>query len=213
LQEILDKSSQNIESAQKVILEMKLAEKKNDKDFVNLHQTERKRKFRDLQNSTMSFGVKSEENTPQISTQNSLENSRNYFFSSNSETGRKLLNIKSAKPKFVQNNFTGSSLSDLELEKLINEVSVLNSRDEIKYYLRQKISNLISKLKLFTNLLDSAPDKIQTVNSDVNPQISDTEEKKVKKSEIKQKLENLVNDNNSLKKSVVTLYRKYEVSN
>ncbi len=192
---------------------MKLAEKKNDKDFVNLHQTERKRKFRDLQNSTMSFGVKSEENTPQISTQNSLENSRNYFFSSNSETGRKLLNIKSAKPKFVQNNFTGSSLSDLELEKLINEVSVLNSRDEIKYYLRQKISNLISKLKLFTNLLDSAPDKIQTVNSDVNPQISDTEEKKVKKSEIKQKLENLVNDNNSLKKSVVTLYRKYEVSN
>jgi len=38
-----------------------------------------------------------------------------------------------------------------------------------------------------------------------------TEEKQVKKSEIKQKLENLVNDNNSLKKSVVLLYRKYEV--
>jgi hypothetical protein len=39
----------------------------------------------------------------------------------------------------------------------------------------------------------------------------DEEKKQLKKSEIKQKLENLVNDNNSLKKSVVLLYRKYEV--
>lgn len=124
---------------------MKLAEKKNDKDFINLHSTDRKRKFRDLQNSNISLGVKSGEHTQQNFSQNVIENSKNYFFNTNSESGRKILNIKTAKPKNIQNNLNSSSLSDEELDKLINDVSVLNSRDEIKSYLRQKISNILSK--------------------------------------------------------------------
>ena len=56
-------------------------------------------------------------------------------------------------------------------------------------------------------LVSDDVEKLKTVNS-----ANIDEEKKIeKKSEIKQKLENLVNDNNSLKKSVVLLYRKYEV--
>lgn len=65
------------------------------------------------------------------------------------------------------------------------------------------------KVKNIFNLILVSDDveKLKTVNS-----ANIDEEKKIeKKSEIKQKLENLVNDNNSLKKSVVLLYRKYEV--
>jgi len=59
-------------------------------------------------------------------------------------------------------------------------------------------------------------EKFKTVNSpdmddSMHKHYDKSEEKQLKKTEIKQKLENLVNDNNSLKKSVVLLYRKYEV--
>jgi hypothetical protein len=131
---------------------MKLAEKKNDKDFVNLHSTDRKRKFRDLQNTTISFGVKSGENTPLNQTGNLNENSKNCLLNSNSETRRKILSIKSDKPKTIQNNIN-TLLSDQELDKLIDDVSVLTSRDQIKLYLRQKISHMISKNFLIQTFL------------------------------------------------------------
>ena len=115
---------------------MKLAEKKNDKDFVNLHKTDTKRKFRDLQNFTEPFGVKCGLTKQEISQSNSQENLRNHYLNSNEETGRKILTIKSANPNFVQNNSNCSLVSDEELEKLINQVIMLNSREEIKIFLR-----------------------------------------------------------------------------
>ncbi len=146
MQEILEKSSQNIESAQKVIYEMKVAEKQSDKDFVNLHSTNRKRKFRDLQNSTLTSGKNSEISNQNSFTQNNNvnENEKNFFIQ---DSGRKILSIKSFKnnSNYSQNSY----LSDEQLEKLINEVSVLSSREEIKTYLRTKISNMITQSKKF----------------------------------------------------------------
>ena len=127
---------------------MKLAEKKNDKDFVNLHQTDRKRKFRDLQNSTTET---TNGNFNSVFNQNYHENfktPKNLYLNTNlaGDSGRKILSLKSPKSQ-VSSNSTSSSclLSDGELEKLINDVSVMSSREEIKEYLRGKISNSISK--------------------------------------------------------------------
>ena len=134
---------------------MKLAEKKMDKDFVNLHQTDRKRKFRDLQNSTLTLEAKNE-NINSVFTQSHHENFKNpktssLYTSLTGDSGRKILSLKS--PKSIITSST-CFLSEDELEKLINEVSVLSSRDDIKEYLRGKISSLIGnfiniKLLLF----------------------------------------------------------------
>jgi len=129
---------------------MKLAEKKNDKDFVNLHQTDRKRKFRDLQNSTIEstnayntvFNRNSDEN---------LKNPKNSCLNTSLavDSGRKILSLKSPKSQLSSNSTSTSYvLSDGELEKLINDVSVMGSREEIKDYLRGKISNLIGNTYL-----------------------------------------------------------------
>ena len=138
---------------------MKLAEKKMDKDFVNLHQTDRKRKFRDLQNSTLTLEAKNE-NINSVFTQSHHENFKNpktssLYTSLTGDSGRKILSLKSPK-SIITSNSTSSTcfLSEDELEKLINEVSVLSSRDDIKEYLRGKISSLIGnfiniKLLLF----------------------------------------------------------------
>ena len=121
---------------------MKLAEKQNDKDFVNLHQTDRKRKFRDLQNSTLTLERKSE-NINSVFTQNQKPAGINTSITG--DTGRKILSIKSPKSLFTSSSTssTACSLSDEELENIIREVSVLSSRDEIKDYLRGKISSFI----------------------------------------------------------------------
>jgi len=149
LEEILEKSSQNIESAQNIIFEMKLAEKKNDKDFVNLHLTERKRKFRDLQNSSHTSGK-----TTEVTKQNSLtqnidmvvsKNEENFFTQVGEE--RRILSIKSNRND--SNNLKNSYLTDEELEKLMNEVSVLSSREDIKNYLRVKISNIVTQCEKY----------------------------------------------------------------
>jgi hypothetical protein len=125
---------------------MKVEEKKKDKDFVNLHQIDRKRKFRDLQNSSDTSAKNAE-----IPKQNSFteniditKNEKNFF------TGapeRKILSIKSNKNN--SNILKNSYLTDVELEKLINEVSVLSSRDDIKNYLRSKISNMLNQGKKY----------------------------------------------------------------
>jgi len=146
LQEILEKSSQNIESAQKVIYEMKVEEKKKDKDFVNLHQIDRKRKFRDLQNSIQTSGKTAEVPKQNSLTQNidivDMNKNEKYFYTHLGED-RKILSIKSNRNH--SNNLKNSYLTDEELEKLINEVSVLSSREDIKNYLRTKISNIVTQ--------------------------------------------------------------------
>lgn len=124
---------------------MKVEEKKKDKDFVNLHQIDRKRKFRDLQNSSHTSGK-----TAEVPKQNSLtqdidiiemsKNEKNFF---TQVEDRKILSIKTNRNH--SNNLKNSYLTDEELEKLINEVSVLSSREDIKNYLRTKISNIVTQ--------------------------------------------------------------------
>ncbi len=47
--------------------------------------------------------------------------------------------------------------------------------------------------------------------TEISESSEESQENKIKKNEFKQKLESLVNDNNNLKKSVLCLYKKYEV--
>lgn len=125
---------------------MKVEEKKKDKDFVNLHQIDRKRKFRDLQNSSDTSGKNAEVPKQNSFTQNidTTKNEKNFF---TQESERKILTIKSNKNN--SNNLKNSYLTDEELDKLINEVSVLRSRDDIKNYLRSKISNVLNQGKKY----------------------------------------------------------------
>ena len=125
---------------------MKVEEKKKDKDFVNLHQIDRKRKFRDLQNSSETSGKNAEVPKQNSFTEN-IDITKNEKILFTQESGRKILSIKSNKNNCC--NLKNSYLTDEELDKLINEVSVLSSRDDIKNYLRSKISNVLNQGKKY----------------------------------------------------------------
>ena len=135
---------------------MKLAEKKNDKDFVNLHKTDRKRKFTDLQNSSLTLECKNE-NINSVFTQNLNQNQNQKPASLNTsmstDSGRRILKVQTPKSLLTSNSTASTCfLSDEELEKLMNEVSVLTSKEDIKAYLRRKISSFISNCLILISL-------------------------------------------------------------
>lgn len=165
----MSKSSNNIDSALSTINSMKLDEFKNNKDHVNLHETNRKRRFEDLR----------EEESKPVNPNNNLP--------------RKIIKVSTNQ----------CEVPDSEIETLINEVSTLTSKSEIKNYLKQKINNFINKYS--QNQQNS-----QLTNSNQKP-LSETEESKDKKQKIIQELERLINDNKRLNKTVVAVYRAYEV--
>jgi len=107
-----------------MIHDINLHESKNNKDFVNLHQQNRKRRFDEINNSN-------------ISTPNEISNG--------------IMQNINEKRKFIvpSKRSQESNLSEEDLDKLITGLDRFKNRKEMVDYLKYSISNIISKIFLF----------------------------------------------------------------
>jgi hypothetical protein len=133
----LNKTSNNIESAKKMIHDMRAEDVRKNKDFVNLHQTNRKRKFNEINSMKVDRDLNEDSNK-----NNNNINGSGSINTNIETTSRKILNVK------INNPTPTPILNDDELEKMLVEVGQMKSREEIKEYMRNKISNFMS-IKLF----------------------------------------------------------------
>jgi hypothetical protein len=108
---------------------MNQSEIRKNKDFVNLHQESRKRRFNEIGN--LEFLRDRQTNMSQNITGSNLTNN---ITQSQTPLRRKFIIARNS-----------PICNDEDVEKIISETSQLSSRQEIKDYLKRTISNMISK--------------------------------------------------------------------
>jgi hypothetical protein len=167
-----------------MIHEFNSKQAKENKEFVNLHQHNRKRRFNDINNS-FNFGRNEGEG---INQGGMVAPRRNLI-----------------RPKI--NDMGTNTISDDDLEKLLGEFDKMQSRNEIKDLLKSFFSNYISKQINF-----NSSDKKTNQESSPCSLTSNISTNSEERDDIKKINENLINDNINLKKAVVTLYRRVEVN-
>ena len=105
-----------------MVHELNEAEAKKNKDFVNFHTVNRKRRFGDINNDTVFPGGNAEQ-----------------IFNSNRQGNmRRPVSI-------IPVNNNSSSEEDLELENIMNCITSLKSKEEVKDYLKKTFDTVISK--------------------------------------------------------------------
>jgi len=131
IKEIVEKSSNNIESAIKMVHQLREDELKKNRNFVNLHSTDRKRRFTDMINvdNMPKFEIR------QNNTNNNNLNNGMIDGPSEPTTERRTLHIVKDRKK--------SNLTDDDLEKIIYTVNSFGTREESRNYLRSKFSMLL----------------------------------------------------------------------
>jgi hypothetical protein len=100
-------------------------ENKNNKNFVNLHAVDRRRRFNDIGN--VNVLKEREEARPRGMT---IE-----------PPARKILRIS-------QRKVVDDLIKDDEIERVLSDVGQLKTREDIKFYLKNKISEIIGKLDI-----------------------------------------------------------------
>jgi hypothetical protein len=174
-----------------MVHEMNRNESVVNKDFVNLHSQNRKRRFNEI-------------NTPIHIQSNQINHNQRQLTSNqiiNRENKTEIIQDRKTF-QFVKNNKINETLNNNELERILIQLEKLKSRDDVKEYLKSFILQLIKKI----NQNDS--DKIEKSTTENQNHINKTSDRQ---EEIKNINENLISDNVNLKKAVVTLYRKVEV--
>ncbi len=104
-----------------MVHEINGAESRKNRDFVNFHTVNRKRRFDEMNSETVFSGGNVCPNP------NNNNNSQNFC-------------------KRTVSFLQSSQVSDEEMEKILNEASLFKSREEIKEYLKKTLNNLISSL-------------------------------------------------------------------
>ena len=129
-----------------MVHELNKAEAEKNREFVNLHKENRKRRFDEMSR----FSVpKSGEQMTQNNLSNNIGGSFSNPFANSSNSNS---NINSGSPpslifnrrKILLPNLITNYISEEELDKIINELTGM-SRDEAKEYLKKTISQQISK--------------------------------------------------------------------
>lgn len=126
-----------------IVNEMKVSENSMNKDFVNLHETNRKRRSNEMTSFPFAYSKEEESN-----------NSSDSYMIKESSTNTNQLNVKRTLYKINQsrinnNNILKSNsdlLNDEQLDIMLKEVGELQSREEIREYLKAKITNIISNI-------------------------------------------------------------------
>jgi hypothetical protein len=162
-----------------------------DKDFVNLHTQNRKRKFNDI--NYLISPIQGNFFQKQVQS-NEISNGGNQNSELN-EDRKKYLMVKKNEHKEITSNH--------EIEKMLIGLEKMRSRDEIKVYLKSFISNYVNKINNENSEKITNKEEANVNNCSASPCESQDEIKRIN--------ENLISDNVNLKKAVVTLYRKVEV--
>jgi hypothetical protein len=166
---VLEKASNDLELAKKLVYEIKVEEKMHNKNRINLHKQNRKRKFDQIEN----FDI------PSICEQSNIEN----------------ININ-------RNNNEFEYIKQNEIEIIFEEIKEVQNKEKYKIYLKEKIIDLISKFYLILIKIDS---RIK-INQLLKPSLT-----LKKNEEIKMNYNNLLTDNEKIKKIIKVLQKKCNV--
>ena len=125
-----------------MVHEINEAEAKKNKDFVNFHSTNRKRRLDEISDS-------STHNLANIHVRPLANRTANFSSNSNqigtgSVIGNAFSNI--LRPNINRLSPVSNDLSlEEDLDKILNDVNTLTSREEIKDYLKKTINKIASK--------------------------------------------------------------------
>lgn len=122
----MQKSSQNIQKAKLLADELKQASLIKNKDFINLHSENRKRRFNDSSNFNFS---------------NSNIEMKEVFSNEN----RKIVKFAHKKLNLKKNEENEKLFSNYDISLMLKEVNLLKTEEEIKDYLNYKLSMKLSK--------------------------------------------------------------------
>lgn len=129
-----------------------------------------------------------------------------------------ILNNNNSTNKFIDNS--SDLVNDQLIENMLSEVSQISSKDDIKTYLKTKMTNIISKFfNYFNNVKELGTSNRTAQNNKIDSNVdiftNNNLEEKVdaeKISELEKKLNNLESNNKQLKQVICTIYNKYEVN-
>merc|ERR1711976_196701 len=124
IKDIIAKSEDNTETAKRIIKESNIQESTQNKNFVNMHQQNRKRRFDEMASSTHTLS----RNTENVSVQNENLERKKFFARGPSQNAN-------------------NKISDDDIERLMSDLDTKRSRNEIKDHLKVFCSSILEKGK------------------------------------------------------------------
>ena len=176
-----------------MVHELNTVESNKNRDSVNFHQENKKRKFNEIGNMGVLRGVTSTESPVHTNLNNNL-------------TGSSSSNINVMRRKvLLPSSLSAYYCPDEDAEKILDDTLQMKTREDIKEYLKKTLSQLISKYFLFYLFF-----RLEEKTGKVNVPLVKSENQE----EIRKINEKLIKDNGDLKKAVVSLFRsRQEVKN